>query len=348
MFVGGERNATVVAVLVALLGILVALSFTRLAPRNEKFYVSALLLAFVAASRASGLPVEQVLLLSGMVGVLISVGVAIVGRSEEGRGMAQATYDAVLSASKTSVSVMLAAASAGLIQAVLTMTGLITSIGYDLVSITGGHLFLLLPLAMLFSLILGMGVPTTANYIITSLVVSPAIFLVVKGAELYGVAVPGFSTSVALLAAHFFVFYFGILADVTPPVALASYAGCAIARGDFWKTSLNAVKYASAGYVGPYVYFLHPQLFLVTVGDWSVTAVLYVLFCVVGALVAMFLLATAITGWCDGKLRREIRLLLLVWSLAVVVTMHPAVVVAGMGVTVALRWFPRRLIGVLY
>ncbi len=348
MFVGGERNGVVVAALVGLICMLAALSFTRLAPRNEKFWVSVLLLAFVAASRASGLPVEQVLLLSGMAGVLISVGVAMVHRSEEGRAMTRATYDAVLSASKTSVSVMLAAASAGLIQAVLTMTGLITSIGYDLVSVTGGSLFLLLPLAMLFSLILGMGVPTTANYIITSLVVSPAIFLVVKSSALYGVPVPGFSTPVALLAAHFFVFYFGILADVTPPVALASYAGCAIARGDFWKTSLNAVKYASAGYVGPYVYFLHPQLFLVTVGDWSATAVLYVLFCVAGALVAMFLLATAITGWCDGRLRREVRVFLLAWALAIVLTMHPAVVVAGLGLTIVLRRYPRRLIGVLY
>jgi len=201
---------------------------------------------------------------------------------------------------------------------------------------------------MLFSLILGMGVPTTANYIITSLVVAPAIFLVVKGTELYGVPVPGFSTPVALLAAHFFVFYFGILADVTPPVALASYAGSALARSDFWKTSLNGVKYASAGYVGPYVYFLHPQLFLVTVGDWSITAVAYVLYFVAGALLAMFLLATALTGWCDGHLRREVRVLLLVWTLAIVVTMHPAVVISGGVITLLLRRYPRRLIRVLY
>jgi len=348
MFVGGGRDREVVVALTALLGVLVALSFTKLAPRNEKFYVSVLLIAFVASARATGLNVEQVLLLSGMVGVLISVVVAVAGRSEEGRSMSKATYAAVLDASKTSVSVMLAAASAGLIQAVLTMTGLITSIGYDLVTITGGSLLLLLPLAMLFSLILGMGVPTTANYIITSLVVSPAIFLAVKGSVLYGAAVPGFSTPVALLAAHFFVFYFGILADVTPPVALASYAGCALARGDFWKTSLNAVKYASAGYVGPYVYFLHPQLFLVTVGDWSVTAVLYVLFCVAGALAAMFLLATAITGWCDGRLRREVRVVLVTWSLAIVITMHPVVVATGIVAAVLLQRFPRRLIRVLY
>ncbi len=348
MFVGSDWNREVIAALLTLLAALVTLSFTKLAPRNDKFYVSFLLMAFVAAARASGLNVEQVLLLSGMAGVIISVLVALVGNSEEGRGMAAATYDAILSAGKTSVSVMLAAASAGLIQAVLTMTGLITSIGYDLVAVTGGSLALLLPLAMLFSLILGMGVPTTANYIITSLVVSPAVFLVVKGSALYGAAVPGFSTPVALLAAHFFVFYFGILADVTPPVALASYAGCALARGDFWKTSLNAVKYASAGYVGPYIYFLHPQLFLVTVGNWSPASVFYLVFCVTGALVAMFLLAMAITGWCDGRLRRVVRVVLLTWALAIVVTMHPVVVVAGTAAAITLWRFPRRLIGILY
>jgi TRAP transporter 4TM/12TM fusion protein len=348
MFLDSSFDAVVALLLGLMLLTLAGLSFTRLVSRNEKFYVSILLIAFIVLARLAGLRSEQVLLLSGIVGMLVTIAVALFSRSDEGRAMYAATYDAIVSAGKTSVSVMLAAAAAGLIQAVLTMTGLITSIGYNLVSITGGTLLLLLPLAMLFSLILGMGVPTTANYIITSLVVSPAIFLVVRGTELYGGPVPGFSTPIALLAAHFFVFYFGILADVTPPVALASYAGSALARGDFWKTALNAVKYASAGYVGPYVYFLHPQLFLVTVGDWSVATVAYVLYFIAGALIAMFLLATALTGWCDGKLRRLVRVLLLTCALVIVVTMHPAVVLTGAAAVVILRRFQRHFIRVLY
>ena len=348
MFMGSRFDTVVVTVMLLLVLALVALSFTRHVSRNEKFYVSVLFITFIVVARLAGLRSEQVLLLSGIVGILVTIGVSLLARSAEGRAMSSATYDAIVAAGKTSVSVMLAAAAAGLIQAVLTMTGLITSIGYNLVSLTGGTLLLLLPLAMLFSLILGMGVPTTANYIITSLVVAPAIFLVVKGTELYGVPVPGFSTPVALLAAHFFVFYFGILADVTPPVALASYAGSALARGDFWKTSLNAVKYASAGYVGPYVYFLHPQLFLVTIGDWSAMTVAYVLYFVVGALIAMFLLATAITGWCDGRLRREVRIVLLACVFGIVITMHPAIVIAGGAVVLALRRYHRHLIRILY
>ena len=348
MFLGSRFDTVAVTVMLLLVLALVALSFTKHVSRNEKFYVSVLFITCIVVARLAGLRSEQVLLLSGILGIVVTIGVSLLARSAEGRAMSSATYDAIVAASKTSVSVMLAAAAAGLIQAVLTMTGLITSIGYDLVSLTGGTLLLLLPLAMLFSLILGMGVPTTANYIITSLVVAPAIFLVVRGTELYGVPVPGFSTPVALLAAHFFVFYFGILADVTPPVALASYAGSTLARGDFWKTSLNAVKYASAGYVGPYVYFLHPQLFLVTIGDWSAMAVAYVLYFVVGALVAMFLLATAITGWCDGKLRREVRIVLLVFVFGIVITMHPAIVIAGGAVTLVLLRYQRHLIRVLY
>lgn len=348
MFLGSGYDTVVLTLLLLLALLLTGLSFTRHVSRNEKYWVSVLLIVFIGVSRLAGLRSEQVLLLSGIVGILVTIGVSLFARSEAGRAMASAAYDAILAASKTSVSVMLAAAAAGLIQAVLTMTGLITSIGYDLVSLTGGTLLLLLPLAMLFSLILGMGVPTTANYIITSLVVAPAVFLVVKGSELYGVPVPGFSTPVALLAAHFFVFYFGILADVTPPVALASYAGSALAKGDFWKTALNGVKYASAGYVGPYVYFLHPQLFLVTVGDWSLLSVAYILFCIAGALVAMFLLATALTGWCDGRLRRVVRGILLACSLSIVVTMHPVAVVAGGAAALLLRRYSRHFIRILY
>jgi len=114
-----------------------------------------------------------------------------------------------------------------------------------------------------------MGVPTTANYIITSLVAAPAIYFAVSTSLIYGSPVPGFATPIALLAAHFFVFYFGILADVTPPVALASCAGSALAGGDFWKTAMNATKYALAGYRGPYIYFLHPEMFLIPVGGWN-------------------------------------------------------------------------------
>lgn len=219
--------------------------------------------------------------------------------------MYRATYESMIDAGKTSTSVMLAAASAGLIQGVLTMTGLVTSLGYRLVDLTAGNLWLLLMLTMVFSLILGMGVPTTANYIITSLVAAPAIFNAVQGLHPYSDPVPGFATLTALLAAHFFVFYFGILADVTPPVALASYAGSALAGGDFWKTAMNAVKYALAGYIGPYIYFTHPEMFIITVKHWTTMTALQVLYDLSATLLVMYLLAIALTGWFGKHLRKR-------------------------------------------
>ncbi len=129
---------------------------------------------------------EQILLMTGVLGIVFSLIVGYFSKTEEGRKMYSATYESMIDAGKTSTSVMLAAASAGLIQGVLTMTGLVTSLGYKLVSLTAGNLWLLLLLTMVFSLILGMGVPpTTANYIITSLVAAPAIYNAVLGLQPY-------------------------------------------------------------------------------------------------------------------------------------------------------------------
>ncbi len=349
LFLGDKYSLEVAVALVTLALLLTATSLvSRAVVRNEKYFVSILLLLILAVARFAGVRSEQILLMSGVMGIVVTVVVASLARSATGRAMKSAAYDAVVSAGKTSISIMLAAASAGLIQAVLTMTGLITSIGYDLVGLTGGVLLLLLPLAMLFSLVLGMGVPTTANYIITSLVVAPAIFLVVKETGIYGLPVPGYSTAIALLAAHFFVFYFGILADVTPPVALASYAGSTLARGDFWRTALNGVKYASAGYVGPYIYFLHPQLFLVTVSEWNLVAVGNVLYSLAAALCAMYVLALALIGWSEGSLRRGVRAILAALSLAIVLTLHPVAVVIGIVFAVVLRRYPQRVSNLIH
>ncbi|MCD6189087.1 MAG: TRAP transporter fused permease subunit, partial [Thermococcus sp.] len=279
MFTGREIASPVTIILILLALSLIVLSFsTRLLEFNEKLYISLLFILFIALTKYLGMRKEQILLMSGVMGIVFSLIVGYISKSEDGKKMYSATYESMIDAGKTSTSVMLAAASAGLIQGVLTMTGLVTSLGYKLIDLTAGNLWLLLMLTMIFSLILGMGVPTTANYIITSLVAAPAIYNAVLGLQPYSSPVPGFTTPIALLAAHFFVFYFGILADVTPPVALASYAGSALAGGDFWKTAMNAVKYALAGYIGPYIYFTHPEMFLITVENWTATTVLQVLY----------------------------------------------------------------------
>ncbi|EEB74032.1 TRAP transporter fused permease subunit [Thermococcus sp. AM4] len=340
----GTATATLVAGVLVLLGLaLVAMAFfTDLVEFNEKLYISLLFIFFVAMVKYLGMNKEQILLLSGVMGIVFSMIVGYISKSEEGNEMYRATYESMIDAGKTSTSVMLAAASAGLIQGVLTMTGLITSLGYRLVDLTAGNLWLLLILTMVFSLILGMGVPTTANYIITSLVAAPAIYNAVSSLQPYNLNVPGYGTSIALLAAHFFVFYFGILADITPPVALASYAGSALAGGDFWKTAMNAVKYALAGYIGPYIYFTHPEMFIITVQKWTVETALTVIFDFGATLMVMYLLAIALTGWFGKHLRKELRALAGVVGL-LSASLHPIPVAIGVATVLFLRFFGKKL-----
>ncbi len=296
--------------LIALALLLIGLTPTKHVKFNEKLYISLLFILFAALGKHLLIRKEGLLLMSGVLGILFSLIVGAGSKIEDGKKMFSATYESMIDAGKTSVSVMLAAASAGLIQGVLTMTGLVTSLGYKLIDLTGGNLILLLVMAMIFSLILGMGVPTTANYVITSLVAAPAVFNAVAGMGIYDLPVPRTGTAIALLAAHFFVFYFGILADLTPPVALAAYAGSALAGGDFWRTARNSVKYALAGYIGPYIYFTHPEMFLITVQNWDLFIVAKIIYYFLASLVVMYLLAIAITGYYRKHLRREVKLIL--------------------------------------
>ncbi len=315
--------------------VLLALALAMLPmEKSEKFWMSLAFVLFVAMCKFLGIRKEETLLMSGVFGILFSLIVGYLSRSEVGRNMFRATYESMIDAGTTCIGVMLAAACAGLIQGVLTMTGLVTSLGYKLVDLTGGNLMLLLVMAMVFSLILGMGVPTTANYVITSLVAAPAVFNAVAGVGIYGQNVPGCGVAVALLAAHFFVFYFGILADVTPPVALAAYAGSAIAGGDFWKTAKNAVKYALAGYIGPYIYFTHPEMFLITVQHWDLAMVAKVLYYFVATVVVMYLIALAVTG--REIIRKEAKVLLGMLGLAGA-TLHYVPIALGLGAILGLR-----------
>ncbi len=309
MFTGAGLAKIGTFVLLAVAIILFILGFSgKYVKFNEKLYITLLFVLFVALTKYVGITKESILLMSGVFGIIFSLIVGLSSKSEEGKKMYSATYESMISAGKTSSTVMLAAASAGLIQGVLTMTGLVTSLGYKLTDLAGGNLLLLLFMAMIFSLILGMGVPTTANYVITSLVAAPAVYNIVANSPIYSQPVLGYGAAVALLAAHFFVFYFGILADLTPPVALASYAGSALAGGDFWKTAQNSVKYALAGYIGPYIYFTHPDMFLITVTSWNVLTVIRILYYLLATILVMYLFGVALTGWFGKHLNMLIRL----------------------------------------
>jgi TRAP transporter 4TM/12TM fusion protein len=202
------------------------------------------------------------------------------------------------------VGIALATASAGVIVGIVTMTGL----GFGLTDIverlSGGNLILVLVLAQLTSLLLGMGLPTTANYIVMASLVVP---VVLELAEKAGYAVPP-------VAAHMFVFYFGIMADSTPPVALAAYAASAIARSDFWKTGIQGFVYELRTALLAYMFFFNPKLLLLGVGSWGEGAWIFLT-----ALLGMTAFSASLVGFLHKPTTLLERALLMAAALALVV-----------------------------
>ena len=178
-------------------------------------------------------------------------------------------------AARNIISVAIACAMAGIIIGIVTLTGIGLKFGAGLISISGGVSIITLVLTMISSIILGMGAPTTANYLITSTITAGAIIGL------------GFQP----LAAHMFAFYFGIIADITPPVALAAIAGAAIAKGKPIKTAFNATKLAIGAFIIPYVFVFNPQMLMID------TSFLSALPIAVTALIGMFGISAALEGY---------------------------------------------------
>jgi len=159
--------------------------------------------------------------------------------------------------------VIAATACAGIIIGVVTLTGLGLKLGSTLVDIAQGNLVITLFFTMITSLLLGMGVPTTANYVITSTIAAPAVIMIL--AQKAGLDPNLVAPAYIILPAHMFAFYFGIIADITPPVALAAFAGAGIAKANPMKTGVNATKLAIAAFLVPYIFVLNPQMLLFNV-----------------------------------------------------------------------------------
>ncbi len=174
--------------------------------------------------------------------------------------MTPATFvDALETGAKSTLTVAIACAIAGIIAGVVTMTGLGQILISSIVAIAGDVTIVALLLTMLTCIVLGMGVPTTANYIIMATTCAP---ILVTG------------MGIEPIAAHMFVFYFGIVADITPPVALAAYAGSAIARSNPMKTGVNASRLAIAAFIVPYIFALNPAMLFINTSFWEVIGII--------------------------------------------------------------------------
>jgi len=189
--------------------------------------------------------------------------------------------NAFAAGARGALGVAIACATAGIIIGVVTLTGLGLKMANGLVEIAGGNLLFTLFFTMITSLILGMGAPTTANYIITSTIAAPALILL----------------KVAPLAAHMFVFYFGIIADLTPPVALAAYAGAGIAKADPMKTGYIATKLAIGAFIVPYIFVYNPAMLLIGTTFYTLAQNLITACC------GMFGVGAAMIGYCLAPMR---------------------------------------------
>ncbi len=189
--------------------------------------------------------------------------------------------DGMISGSRNMISIAIATGAAGIIIGSISLTGAHQVVGEFVEFLSGGHLLLMLILVAIMSLILGMGLPTTANYIVVSSLMAPVI--VALGAK-SGLIVP-------LIAVHLFVFYFGILADDTPPVGLAAFAAAAISGGDPIKTGLQGFAYDIRTALLPFLFIFNTELLLIDVSFAKGVFVFIV------ATVAMLLFASATQSW---------------------------------------------------
>jgi TRAP-type uncharacterized transport system fused permease subunit len=195
---------------------------------------------------------------------------------------------------------------AGIIAGTITMTGLANMMINGIVTLAGNQVIIALFLTMLCCIVLGMGVPTTANYCIMAATCAPILIRM----------------GVPAIAAHFFVFYFGIVADLTPPVALAAYAGAAIAQANPMKTAITATKLAIGAFIVPYVFALNPAMLFVDTSVWEV-----VLICIT-SLIGIFGVSSALEGFFLHKMKWYERILSAVGGLLLI---YPGLVTDTIG-----------------
>ncbi|MBQ8630050.1 MAG: TRAP transporter permease [Oscillospiraceae bacterium] len=222
-------------------------------------------------------------------------------------------FSALEGGARSIISVALACGVAGIIVGMITKTGIGLKMGAGLTSLANGNLILLLALTMLASIVLGMGVPTTPNYLITSTIMAPIIYKALLE-FLPNVYAPlqTMGEGYALLPAHLFAFYFGIVADITPPVALAAMAGAAIAKADPLKTGINASKLAIAAFLIPYIFVMNPQLLMLNAAWYEVLQIM------VTSLIGMLGVGMCLEKFWDSKLNIIQQVLALVGGLALI------------------------------
>ena len=228
--------------------------------------------------------------------IIASVVVGLINR--EAKLTPMKIVEALEAGGKGTITVAVACAMAGVIAGCITATGLASKLISSIVALSGNTLIIGLFLTMLCCIILGMGVPTTANYCIMAATCAPILI----------------KLGVPQVAAHFFVFYFGIVADITPPVALAAYAGSAIAKSNPMRTGVNATKLAIAAFIVPYIFAYSPVLLFENVsGFFEVVQIC------VSAFIGIFGVAACLNGYMFKEINVVLRIALLAGGLTLII-----------------------------
>mgnify|MGYP003735103903 FL=1 len=236
--------------------------------------------------------------------------------------------DALENGARNTLGVAIACSAAGIIIGVVTLTGVGLELATGLLTLSGGIPILALFFTMIACIVLGMGVPTTANYVIMATITAPIVM----------------KLGVPIMAAHMFVFYFGIVADITPPVALAAYAGSAIAHSNPLKTAITATRLAIAAFIIPYMFALNPAILLGPQSFATVASTFKVLFMILTSFVGMFSISVGMEGYLFKHMRFWERILAIGAGLLLI---DPGLVtdIAGLSLiafVIALQYFGSR------
>ena len=285
--------------------------FRALAP-NFYLLLPLILLVYLVTKNIRSLQFSATIAI--LIAIAVSLPNAILGSRGEGVSAAGVVksaavktgsmiFNSLVAGGRGCITVIVACSMAGMVSGCITVTGLASRLISGVVSISSAipypalATFIALFLTMLCCIVLGMGVPTTANYCIMASTCAPILI----------------TLGIPKVAAHFFVFYFGIVADITPPVALAAYAGSAIAKSDPMKTGLNATKLAIAAFIVPYIFAFDPTLLLMNEGFLPAVQV------IISSMLGVFGVSLALEGYAFGHIPWPLRLVATVCGLGLIV-----------------------------
>ena len=218
---------------------------------------------------------ENAAILAGLIYIVCSF------FGKETRESGRISLEALEAGMRNTMGVSLACGLAGIVAGVVTITSLGSTLISVIVPIAHNNLFLALFLTMATCIVLGMGVPTTANYLIMATITAPILI----------------KMGLPMLAAHMFVFYFGIVADITPPVALAAYAGSAIANSNPFKTGVIATKLAVTAFIIPYVFAFNPKMLFIGATASDIALI------IVTSLIGIFALSAGLEGYMLRRMK---------------------------------------------